>query len=61
MKKEELNPATEQHKTKVGAPWIGMGVVVVLVGLVLLMRRRRKAKIELFMIYGCRFYSNLQP
>lgn len=44
MKKEELNPATEQHKTKVGAPWIGMGVVVVLVGLVLLMRRRRKSQ-----------------
>lgn len=42
MKKEELNPQTEQRKTKVGAPWIGVGVVIALVGLVLLMRRRRK-------------------
>lgn len=42
MKKEELNAQPEQHKTKVGAPWIGAGVVVALVGLVVLMRRRRK-------------------
>lgn len=42
MKKEELNPQTEQRKTKVGAPWIGVVVVIALVGLVLLMRRRRK-------------------
>lgn len=42
MKKEELTPQTGQHKTSVATPWIGIGVVVALVGLVWLMRRRRK-------------------
>lgn len=42
MKKEELNPRTEQYKTNVGAPWIGVGVVLALVGLVFLMRKRRR-------------------
>ena len=42
MKKEELNRTPEAHKTQVGAPWIGAGVVIALVGLVLLMRRRRR-------------------
>lgn len=42
MKKEELNTQVEQHKTKVAAPWIGVGVVIALVGLVVLMRRRRR-------------------
>lgn len=42
MKKEELNSQAEQHKAKVAAPWIGVAVVVALVGLVVLMRKRRK-------------------
>lgn len=42
MKKEELNRVPESHKTQVGAPWIGAGLVIALVGLVLLMRRRRR-------------------
>ncbi|MDE5612904.1 MAG: cobaltochelatase subunit CobN, partial [Odoribacter sp.] len=39
MKKEELNRTPESHKTQVGAPWIGTGVVIALIGLVLLVRR----------------------
>ena len=42
MKKEELNAKTEQHKTKVRTSWVGIGVVLALVGLVLLVRKRRK-------------------
>lgn len=42
MKKEELNPQTEQQKTKVSAPWIAAAVIVALAGLALLVRRRRK-------------------
>lgn len=42
MKKEELNPQTEQQKTKVAAPWVAAAVIVALAGLALLVRRRRK-------------------
>lgn len=42
MKKEEMNPRAEQYRTEVGAPWIAAGVVAVLAGLAVLMRKRRK-------------------
>ena len=42
MKKEELNPQSEQHTTEVSSPWIAIAVVVALAGLAILMRRRRK-------------------
>lgn len=42
MKKEELNPQSEQHTTEVSSPWIAIAVVVALAGLAILMRMRRK-------------------
>lgn len=42
MKKEELNPTTSQHETKVSSPWIAVAVLIALAGLVVLMRKRRK-------------------
>lgn len=44
MKKEELLSQTESHRTTVRAPWIAVGVLVALGGLVWLMRRRRKSR-----------------
>ena len=42
MKKEELNPTTQQHETQVSSLWIVVAVVAVLAGLIVLMRKRRK-------------------
>ena len=42
LKKEEVNPAGEQKKVSFSALWIGIGVVVAFVALVIFVRKRRK-------------------
>ncbi|MFR1241278.1 MAG: LPXTG cell wall anchor domain-containing protein, partial [Butyricimonas faecihominis] len=42
MKKDEIASETQKHTNKVNTPLIVGGVIVVLVGLAVLMRRRRK-------------------
>ena len=45
MKKEQLTQETRKSTNRVSTPLIAVGVIVVLVGLALLMRKRRKNKI----------------
>ena len=45
MKKEELAQAARKNVNRVSTPLIAVGVVVVLAGLVILMRKRRKNSI----------------
>jgi sirohydrochlorin cobaltochelatase len=42
LKKEEVNPAGEQKKVSFSTLWIGIGVVVAFVALVIFVRKRRK-------------------
>lgn len=42
MKKDEIASETRKRTNKVSTPWIAAGVIVVLVGLAVLMRKRRK-------------------
>lgn len=42
MKKDEIASETRKRTNKVSTPWIAVGVIVVLVGLAVLMRKRRK-------------------
>lgn len=44
MKKDEIVSETRKHTNQVSTPWIVGGVIVVLIGLAVLMRRRRKSK-----------------
>lgn len=45
MKKDEIASETQKRTNKVSTPWIAAGVIVVLIGLAILMRRRRKNSI----------------
>ena len=43
MKKDEIASETQKRTNRVSTPWIAAGVIVVLIGLAVLMRKRRKS------------------